>query len=337
MLPLQRCAHSTVGRGPRARCSRLQKQRLRRAEAGRPGSSLPPGSTRAAGPAVHSQLPHTASTTARERGAEPAQRVPSPGPSPGPLGLSCGAGAGWRAAARSKHKATGCKVALRWQKLCSSALLVPLRCTMGVRTPQAAALCSLSVLNYLDGSRKARPSWCLCLQHRAALAEAWQSQHGAACSSSLLLAARQSSVFPQPSKGGSVVNVGTGGLFPVWGGTTGLLEQSRDFASSARSREPPSMGSALREPPQAGAKHRRSRVLEREPYLFHGHRIALVIDSTHTGDRQQHGPAGSGRRGRIHTEICFFRGAGRRDGAPQPGSRSCCGAAPAPIKDRNIK
>lgn len=92
MLPLQRCAHSTVGRGPRARCSRLQKQRLRRAEAGRPGSSLPPGSTRAAGPAVHSQLPHTASTTARERGAEPAQRVPTPGPSPGPLGLSCGAG-----------------------------------------------------------------------------------------------------------------------------------------------------------------------------------------------------------------------------------------------------
>lgn len=333
MLPLQRCAHSTAGRGPRAGCSRLQKQRLRRAEAGRPRSSLPPGSTRAAGPAVHSRLPHT---TSRERGAEPAQ-CPHPGTSTRPPGLSRGAGAGWRAPAHSKHKATGCKVALRWQKLCSSALLVPLSCTVGVRTPQAAALCSLSVLNYLDGSRKARPSWCLCLQHGAALAEAWQSQHRAVCSSSLLLAARQSSVFPQPSKGGSMENVGTGGLFPVRGGTAGLLEQSRDFASSARSREPPSTGSALREPPQAGAKHRRSRVLEREPYLFHGHRIALVIDSTHTGDRQQHGPAGPGRRGRIHTEICFFRGAGRRDGAPQPGSRSCCGAAPAPIKDRNIK
>lgn len=83
MLPLQRCAHSTAGRGPRAGCSRLQKQRLRRAEAGRPRSSLPPGSTRAAGPAVHSRLPHT---TSRERGAEPAQ-CPHPGTSTRPPGI----------------------------------------------------------------------------------------------------------------------------------------------------------------------------------------------------------------------------------------------------------
>lgn len=75
---------------------------------------------------------------------------------------------------------------------------------MGVRTPQAAALRSLCVLNYLAGSRKAQPSSCPCLQHGAALVlvAAWQSQRGAACSSSLLLAAWQSSVFPQPGKGG---------------------------------------------------------------------------------------------------------------------------------------
>lgn len=52
-------------------------------------------------------------------------------------------------------------------------------------------------------------------------------------------------------------------------------------------------------------------ILGQEPYLFHGHRVALVVDSTRTGDTQQQGPVGRARQlgQKSHREICFFRGA----------------------------
>lgn len=51
--------------------------------------------------------------------------------------------------------------------------------------------------------------------------------------------------------------------------------------------------------------------LGQEPYLFHRHRVALVVDSTRTGDTQQQGPVGRARQlgQNSHREICFFRGA----------------------------
>lgn len=88
------------------------------------------------------------------------------------------------------------------------------------------------------------------------------------------------------------------------------------------SRGPPSIDSAPASPAHTG--HRKTCILGQEPYLFHGHRIALVIDSTHTGDTQQHGPAGPGHWGRIHTEILVssegpISGMGLHSQAPAPG------------------
>lgn len=174
-----------------------------------------------------------------------------------------------------------------------------------------------SVLNYLDGSQKAQTSLCLCLAWGSAgssLVEAAQScLLPAPAASYLLWAAKRSCVFPQPKQHRLSTQQGsshTGRTPPGCWSQTGTLPEARSSISK-QGGSPFSLQTSL-----AHRRQRKSCILGREPYLFHGHRIALVVDSTHTGDTQQRGPVGWARLlgQNSHREISFFRRADQSAG-----------------------
>lgn len=275
-------------------------------------------------------------TVGREREAEPAQSVPTPGTSARTPqdGGTLQTGEPWQPAAPAQVAAPSQqshKAAAGWKADLEGAKALVLCPSGAPQLHNGDTVYVPSVLNYLDGSQKAQTSLCLCLVWGSAgssLVEAAQScLLPAPAASYLLWAAKRSCVFSQPEQHRLSTQQGsphTGRTPPGCWSQAGTLPEARSSISVL----------SLCKPPWHTAGRGRAVFLDENHIYFTDTELhwwlILHTPGTHSSGALWAGP---GCWGRIHTEK-FVSSEGpinRQDGAPHSW------AAPTPVKDRNIK